>query len=148
MFQRIIVILSLSNDIYITNHLYCQLPFPARPVGGHQNRSRFIWCNKPLGVCRSLQQLKTPAAASAATELQHQLPASKIRGPKLLGNVPFLPSTFYILPGYITPSGQEVNVPGKKNRRNPTFLFRSMPGNWRARPVEKLRMGVSLYLGF
>jgi hypothetical protein len=93
-----------------------------------------------------LQQLKNIAAA--ATELQPQLPVSKIRGPKLLGNVPFLPSTFYILPGYITPSGQEVNVPGKKNRRNPTFLFRSMPGNWRARPVEKLRMGVSLYLGF
>ena len=59
-----------------------------------------------------MQQLKNIEAA--ATELQHQLPTLKIRGPKLLGNVTFLPSTFYILPGHIAPSGQEVNVPGKK----------------------------------
>ena len=114
---------SISRIIFTVN-----FQLPARPVRGHQNPSPFIWCSKPLGVCRSLQQLRTPAAASAATELQPLLPTSKIRGPKLLGNVPFLPSTFYILPGHIAPSGQEVKNPGIKNRRNPTKKFTHLPG--------------------
>ena len=110
----------------MTSAKYLPQELPARPVRGHQSPSPFIWCSKPLGVCRSLQQLKNIEAA--ATELQHQLPASKIRGPKLLGNVPFLPSTFYILPGHIAPSGQEVKNPGIKNRRNPTKKFTHLPG--------------------
>jgi len=79
-----------------------------------------------------LQQLKNIEAA--ATELQHQLPTLKIRGPKLLGNVTFLPSTFYILPGHIAPSGQEVKNPGIKNRRNPTKNNLHLPGTG-GRPV-------------
>ena len=112
---------SISRIIFIVN-----FQLPARPVRGHQSPSPFIWCSKPLGVCRSLQQLKNIAAA--ATELQPQLPVLKIRGPKLLGNVPFLPSTFYILPGHIALSGQEVKNPGIKNRRNPTKNNLHLPG--------------------
>jgi len=108
-------------------------------VTERQSPLPFIWCSKPLGVCRSLQQLKNIAAAT--TVQQPQLPTSKIRGSKLLGNVPFLPSSFYILPGHITPSGQEVKYPGIKNRRNPTFLFRKKLGNCRARPVRKNQNG-------
>ena len=112
---------SISRIIFTVN-----FHTPGAPGDWTPEPPTFIWCSKPLGVCRSLQQLKNIAAA--ATELQPQLPTLKIRGPKLLGNVPFLPSTFYILPGYITPSGQEVNVPGKKNRRNPTKKFTHLPG--------------------
>ena len=110
----------------------------ARPVTERHDPSPFIWCSKPLGVCRSLQQLKNIAAA--ATKLQPQLPASKIRGPKLLGNVPFLPSSFYILPGHITPSGQEVKNPGIKNRRKPTKNLLHLPGTG-GRPGVKTQDG-------
>ena len=125
---------SISRIIFTVN-----FQTPGAPGDWTPKPPTFIWCSKPLGVCRSLQQLKNIAAA--ATKLQHQLPASKIRGPKLLGNVPFLPSSFYILPGHITPSGQEVKNPGIKNRRNPTKKLLHLPGTG-GRPVPKLRVGV------
>ena len=42
------------------------------------------------------------------------------------------------MPGYyITILDPEVKHPGKKNRRNPTFLFQRLPGSSPARPVRR-----------